>query len=39
MRKGLLLTSPAGQPVLTAEGVAYDTGIAAQILHRADHSP
>jgi hypothetical protein len=39
MRKGLLLASPAGQPVLTAEGVAYDTGIAAQILHRADHAP
>ena len=39
MRKGLLLASPAGQPVLTAEGVAYDTGIASQILHRADHAP
>ena len=37
MRKGLLLASPAGQPVLTREGLGYDTGIAAQILHRADH--
>lgn len=37
MRKGLLLASPAGQPVLTREGLAYDTGIAGQILHRADH--
>jgi hypothetical protein len=39
MRKGLLLASPAGQPVLTAEGVAYDTGIASQILHSTDHAP
>ena len=39
MRKGLLLASPAGQPVLTPEGLAYDTGIAGQILHRADHGP
>ena len=37
MRRGLLLASPVGQPVLTAEGVAYDTGIAAQILHPTDH--
>jgi hypothetical protein len=37
-RKGLLLGGPAGLPVLTPEGLAYDTGIAAQILHQTDHS-
>jgi hypothetical protein len=36
-RKGLLLTERTGLPVLTAEGLAYDTGIAAEILHSADH--
>lgn len=39
VRKGLLLGSPAGLPILTREGVAYDTGITAQILHQTDHSP
>ena len=37
-RKGLLLGGPAGQPILTAEGLAYDTGLADAILHGgADH--
>jgi hypothetical protein len=35
--KGLLLVGRAGLPVLTAEGLAYDTGIAAEILHSADN--
>jgi hypothetical protein len=33
-RKGLLLAEPTGLPVLTTEGLAYDTGIAAEILAR-----
>jgi hypothetical protein len=32
-RKGLLLAGRTGLPALTAEGLAYDTGIAAEILH------
>jgi hypothetical protein len=36
-RKGLLLVGRTGLPVLTAEGLAYDTGIADEILHGADH--
>ena len=36
-RKGLLLAGRTGLPVLTAEGLAYDTGIADEILHGADH--
>jgi hypothetical protein len=36
-RKGFLLAERTGLPVLTAEGLAYDTGIAAEILHSADH--
>ncbi|HET6520730.1 MAG TPA: hypothetical protein VFG47_13060 [Geminicoccaceae bacterium] len=35
-RKGLLRGGPAGPPVLTAEGLAYETGIAAEILRGAD---
>ncbi len=37
VRKGLVRVHPSGRPVLTPEGLAYDTGVAAQILHRADH--
>jgi hypothetical protein len=33
-RKGLLLAGAAGAPILTAEGLGYDTGIADRILHR-----
>ncbi|MDX6750345.1 hypothetical protein SH611_11055 [Geminicoccaceae bacterium 1502E] len=36
-RKGLVLGAPAGMPVVTREGLAYETGIAGTILHRADH--
>jgi hypothetical protein len=36
-RKGLILAGPAGEPVLTAEGRAYATGIAETILHPAGH--
>jgi hypothetical protein len=36
-RKGLLLAGRSGLPVLTAEGLAYNTGIAAEILHGDDH--
>jgi ribosomal protein S19E (S16A) len=34
-RKGLILAGPAGEPVLTPEGLAYATGIAHQIFHEA----
>ncbi len=34
-RKGLLLGGPAGMPILTAEGLAYETGIADRVLHGA----
>lgn len=37
VRKGLLLAGPVGMPIVTAAGLAYDTGIAAQVLHRATH--
>ena len=37
LRKGLLRVGPSGLPVLTPEGLAYDTGSAAEILRRADH--
>lgn len=36
-RKGLILAGPAGQPVLTPAGLAYETGIADEILHRSSH--
>lgn len=36
-RKGLILAGPAGQPVLTPAGLAYDTGIADEILHKSSH--
>lgn len=36
-RKGLIKPGPRGLPALTAAGLAYDTGIADQILYRADH--
>jgi hypothetical protein len=36
-RKGLLLAGRNGLPVLTTEGLAYDTGIASEILHGGDH--
>ena len=36
-RKGFLLVGRSGLPVLTAEGLAYNTGIAAEILHGDDH--
>ena len=34
VRKGLLLAGVAGAPILTAEALGYDTGIADQIVHR-----
>jgi hypothetical protein len=37
VRKGLLLGGPAGMPILTGAGLGYDTGIAARVLHGADH--
>ena len=36
-RKGLLLAGCGGLPVLTAEGLDYNTGIAPDILHGDDH--
>jgi hypothetical protein len=36
-RKGLILSSFPHAAVVTAEGLAYETGLADQILHRADH--
>lgn len=36
-RKGLLLPGPAGEPVLTPAGLAYETGVAEQILHASPH--
>ncbi|MDW8369168.1 MAG: hypothetical protein RMK81_02785 [Geminicoccaceae bacterium] len=36
-RKGLILAGPAGEPILTAAGLAYETGIAEQILHASPH--
>jgi hypothetical protein len=37
VRKGLLLGGPAGMPILTGAGLGYETGIAARVLHGADH--
>ena len=36
-RKGLLLAGRTDRPALTAEGLVYDTGIAAEILQGVDH--
>ncbi len=36
-RKGLVVPGPSGLPVLTPAGLAYETGLAAEVLHRADH--
>jgi hypothetical protein len=36
-RKGLVRAGPRGMPHLTAAGLAYDTGLAARIVHRSDH--
>jgi hypothetical protein len=36
-RKGLLVRAPDGKPALTTAALAYETGIADQILHRSDH--
>ncbi|HET8726160.1 MAG TPA: hypothetical protein VFO41_01505 [Alphaproteobacteria bacterium] len=36
-RKGLVRPSLPGSAVLTPEGLAYDTGLADRILHRAHH--
>lgn len=36
-RKGLVRPGPGGLPVVTAEGIAYETGIASQVLHTTDH--
>jgi hypothetical protein len=36
-RKGLIRSGPNGTPMLTAAGLAYDTGLDRQILHRPDH--
>jgi hypothetical protein len=36
-RKGLVLQGPHGLPVLTPAGIAYDTGMTDEILHRPDH--
>jgi hypothetical protein len=37
LRKGLVRAGDNGMPVVTAEGLAYDTGLADQVLHRSDH--
>ncbi|MDR6288278.1 hypothetical protein E9232_000785 [Inquilinus ginsengisoli] len=36
-RKGLIRSGFPGAALLTADGLAYDTGLADAILHRADH--
>jgi hypothetical protein len=36
-RKGLVKTNFPQSATLTSEGLAYDTGLAHEILHRADH--
>lgn len=36
-RKGLVQAGPQGRPALTPAGLAYDTGLAAEILHHPDH--
>jgi hypothetical protein len=37
VRRGLLLAGPSGMPIMTPTGLAYDTGVADQVLRRADH--
>jgi hypothetical protein len=36
-RKGLVAIGPQRLPTVTAAGLAYETGLADQILHRSDH--
>ena len=36
-RKGLVARGTDGRLLLTAPAIAYETGVAGQILHRADH--
>ena len=36
-RKGLVVQGPRGLPILTPAGLGYDTGLADEILFRADH--
>jgi hypothetical protein len=36
-RKGLIQAGLRGMPIVTPAGLAYDTGLADQILHRSDH--
>ncbi|HET6467659.1 MAG TPA: hypothetical protein VFG43_04700 [Geminicoccaceae bacterium] len=36
-RKGLMAMGADGRPVLTPAAMAYETGVAEQILHRPDH--
>ncbi len=36
-RKGLVVTGPDGGPMITPEGLSYETGVAEAILHSADH--
>ena len=37
IRKGLVQSKPTGMPALTPAGLAYDTGMADQVLHRGGH--
>jgi hypothetical protein len=37
LRKGLVRAGDNGLPLVTVEGLAYDTGVAGEVLHRADH--
>ena len=36
-RKGLVAPGPRRMPILTAAGLAYDTGLADRVLHRPEH--
>ena len=36
-RKGLVRFDPSKPPAITKAGQDYDTGVAAEVLHRADH--
>jgi hypothetical protein len=36
-RKGLVSPSEQGHPILSADALAYDTGIADEVLHRGGH--
>jgi hypothetical protein len=36
-RKGLVVPGPQGEPMLTAEGLSYNTGLAEAMAHTADH--